>query len=110
MAATRAGGSTQLQMAATAATLFAGPLLIARDGGPSDDDYRVTAANLKQITYLTESASAGLVIRLVKWAADDLDGHGADDDGLPVGPVLKSFDQRARATRVRVGPGEGEIR
>ncbi len=109
MAAMKAGGSTQVQMAAISGGRLRRFPLIARDGGTSGDDDRAVAADLKQTPYLTESASAGLVLRLVKWASGNLDRRGADDDGLPVGPILKSFDQRARATRVRVGPGEGVI-
>ena len=124
MAAARVGGSTQTQMAAISDAPLAKLLLIARAGGVSNGDDRAAAADLKPIACLTKSTDAGAaalkggefsapgsslasVIRLGQWAAGDLDGHGADDDGLPAGPDLANVDQRARTMRVRIRPSEG---
>ena len=121
MAAARVDGSAQTQMAAISGLPLAKPLLIARDGGPSDGDDRTAAADLKPIACLTKSTDAGAaaledgefsapgssVIYLGNWAAGDLDGHGVDDDGLPAGPSLANVDQRACTMRVQIRPSEG---
>ena len=128
MAAARAAGSTQARKAAIPRSTapFAESPLIARAGHPSDDDDRAAAADLEQITHLTESgdacaaaldgerfpssgSSAEYPIHPGKQATGSLDGHRAGDDGLLAAPSLSIADQRARAMRVRVGPGKGAI-
>ena len=80
MAATKAGGSTRMRMAAS-------------------ERWQVPASG----------PPADLQIILGEWAAGDLDGHGAGDGGPPAGPDLEIADQRACNAPVRVGSGEGVI-
>lgn len=80
MAATKGGDSTQMGMAAI-------------EGGQLP----------------ASGSSPEFPIHPGKWAAGDLDGHGAGDGGPPAGPDLEIADQRARNARVRVGTGEGGV-
>ena len=58
MAATKAGDSTQMQMAAISGGCWRNPLLISRDGGPSGDDRLPAGQTLRSIDQRVRAARA----------------------------------------------------
>ena len=58
MAATKAGGSTQVQMAAISGGRWRNPLPISRDGGPSGDDGLPAGPTLSSIDQRVRVARA----------------------------------------------------